>query len=70
MLRIRNFSPIYIDSLTECFNLVFDETEISYYKSIRDFSHSLIALDDNNKVKAFIVVPCCAKVKYPLKGGT
>jgi len=56
MLRIRNFSPGYIDSLNECFNLVFDETEIAYYKSIRDFSHSLIGLDDNDKVKAFIVV--------------
>jgi len=56
MLRIHEFAPNYIDSLNECFNLVFDSSELPYYKSIDDFSNSFIALDSFNNVKAFIIV--------------
>ena len=54
-LRIRDFSPNYMDSLVKCFNSIFDETEIPYFKSITDFSNTYIGLDLSNNVCAFII---------------
>jgi ribosomal protein S18 acetylase RimI-like enzyme len=56
MLTIREFAPNYIDSLNECFNLVFDSSELAYYQSINDFSNSFIAVDNFNNIKGFIIV--------------
>ena len=54
-LRIRDFSPNYMDSLTTCFNSIFDETEIPYFKSITDFSNTHIGIDSSDNVCAFII---------------
>ena len=54
-LRIRDFSPNYMDSLVKCFNSIFDETEIPYFKSLKDFSNTHIAVDSSNNVCAFII---------------
>ena len=54
-LRIRGFSPNYMDSLVICFNSIFDETEIPYFKSITDFSTTYVGLDLSDNVCAFII---------------
>ena len=54
-LRIRDFSPNYMDSLVICFNSIFDETEIPYFNSITDFSNTYIGIDSSDNVCAFII---------------
>lgn len=54
-LRIRDFSPNYMESLVNCFSSIFDETEMPYFKSITDFSNTYIGIDVSDNVCAFII---------------
>jgi ribosomal protein S18 acetylase RimI-like enzyme len=56
LLRIHRFSLKYLDSLNKCFNSIFDKNELTYYKTIEDFSLSYVGVNDIGSVKAFIIV--------------
>jgi ribosomal protein S18 acetylase RimI-like enzyme len=56
MLSIRQYSKTNLDSLIECFNSIFDKTEIPYFELITDLSYSFVGLNRRNEVKAFIIV--------------
>ena len=69
MLKIHRFSIKYLDSLNECFNSMFDKNELAYYKTIEDFSLSYVGVNENENVKAFIIVNRTEKYRVESKFG-